>query len=216
MLYGLQGQVKHKVEFVRSQVGNKRSVFLAGHSIGAYMVLQLLKHQEVKVKRSFLLFPVIERLADTPNSRSLQSGILLKLLTWLVVALLFILPRYLKVALVDSYFKDLKVSLQSRIKDATVSLFTPRVFKLMINLAEEELQQVRQRDDDIIRENITRLTFYYGSQDKWCPFQFYLDMKEAFPSADVNFCEHNLKHAFILDRTTELARFVSDRIRNSL
>uniref|UniRef100_A0A131Y1H3 Lipid droplet-associated hydrolase n=1 Tax=Ixodes ricinus TaxID=34613 RepID=A0A131Y1H3_IXORI len=217
-LYGLEGQVAHKVDFVKTHVSNDRPVFLAGHSIGAYMVLQMLKQRkELNVKRSFLLFPVFERLAQTPNAKALVlSSLLLKLATWLLVALLFVLPEFVKAALIEWHFKDIQPSMRNRIKKATLTLFTPAIFKLMVNMAEDELDQVKQRDEGTIRDNLKRLTFYYGSEDNWCPIEYFRDMRRAFPDADLNLCEHNLKHAFTLHSTCEMSAFVSGRVKDSL
>ncbi|CAN7999057.1 unnamed protein product [Ixodes hexagonus] len=217
-LYGLQGQVEHKLDFVKTHVSKDRPVFLAGHSVGAYMVLRILEQRkDLNVRRSFLLFPVFERLAQTPNAKALMvSSFLLKLVTWLLVALLFILPELVKEALVEWYFKNIQPSIRDRTKKATLIVCTPGVFKLMVNMAEDELNQLKQRDESTIRDHLQRLSFYYGSRDGWCPVTYFQDMKQAFPDADLNLCKHNLKHAFTLESTCEVSAFVAGRIKSSL
>lgn len=42
-IYGLRGQIEHKISFLRTQVPKDVKLILIGHSIGSYMVLQILK-----------------------------------------------------------------------------------------------------------------------------------------------------------------------------
>lgn len=215
-LYGLEGQVKHKLEFVKSL--SSRPVFLVGHSIGAYMVLRILRELGgLNVKRSFLLFPVFERMEEAPNTRALVwNARLQKVVSRLVVLLLLVLPEALKSTLVGWYCRSLPAGIRDRSFGATCTLLTPTVFRLMIDMAEEEVQQLKERDDALIGAHLDKLSFYYGCQDGWCPVRFFWEMREAFPKADLTLCKDNLKHAFVLDRTEGIAAFVSDKIRASM
>ncbi|XP_037277608.2 lipid droplet-associated hydrolase isoform X2 [Rhipicephalus microplus] len=217
-LYGLYGQVRHKVEFVERHATGDRAIFLAGHSIGAYMILQVLKeHKGLNVKRSFLLFPVIERLSETPKACSLLwDARLLRLLSWLIVLLLMVLPEAVKSLLVSLYCRSLPPAIRERSAKATSVLFDPTVFRLVIDMAHEEIQTLVERDDEFLGACMERLVFYYGCSDGWCPVRFYWNMKETFPNGDITLCSLNIKHAFVLDRTAEIAAFISNRIKDSL
>uniref|UniRef100_A0A131YK98 Lipid droplet-associated hydrolase n=1 Tax=Rhipicephalus appendiculatus TaxID=34631 RepID=A0A131YK98_RHIAP len=217
-LYGLYGQIRHKVDFVKRHATGNRAIFLAGHSIGAYMMLQVLEElKELNVKRSFLLFPVIERLSETPNACSLLwDARLLRLVSWLIVLLLMVLPEAVKSLLISWYCRRLPPAIQQRSAKATSVLFDPTVFRLVVDMAHEEIQTLVERDDEFLGAHMEQLTFYYGCRDDWCPVHFYRDMKETFPNGDITLCSLNIKHAFVLDRTAEIAAFVSNRIKNSL
>ncbi|XP_077517913.1 lipid droplet-associated hydrolase-like [Amblyomma americanum] len=216
-LYGLQGQVRHKVEFIKTHVNSNRTVYLAGHSIGAYMVLQILKELKgLNVKRSFMLFPVFERLDEAPNAwRLVWDSYLLKLVTRLLVFLLLLLPDSFKAALVSLYCRRLPLAIQERSAKATRMVFMPTVFQLMTDMAHEEICVLKERDNTLIGTHLQRLTFYYGSEDGWCPIRFYWDMQAAFPNADLTLCSLKLKHAFVLDRTADIASFIADKVKNS-
>ncbi|XP_059516442.1 lipid droplet-associated hydrolase isoform X4 [Myotis daubentonii] len=43
-IYGLRGQVEHKVAFLRTHVPKETKLVVIGHSIGSYFALQILKH----------------------------------------------------------------------------------------------------------------------------------------------------------------------------
>lgn len=72
-LYNLEGQILHKVEFVKQFVPESRNIYFIGHSVGAKIVLELLKHKEIetRTKKCYLLFPTLEHIAKTPNGKIL-------------------------------------------------------------------------------------------------------------------------------------------------
>ena len=43
-IYGLHGQVEHKLAFLRTQVPKEMKLVIIGHSIGSYFSLEILKH----------------------------------------------------------------------------------------------------------------------------------------------------------------------------
>lgn len=90
--YGLTAQVQHKVhhrftlyiapytislililvvqaEFIKTYIPEDAQLYLIGHSIGAWCVLNLLRDDEInkRVKKCYLLFPTIEYMAETRN-----------------------------------------------------------------------------------------------------------------------------------------------------
>lgn len=59
------------MEFIKKYVPEDAQLHLIGHSIGAWMVLNLLKNNDInkRVRKCYLLFPTVEYIADTPNGR---------------------------------------------------------------------------------------------------------------------------------------------------
>lgn len=49
-VFGLNGQIEHKMAFLRKHVPRETSLVLVGHSIGCYIILELMKRNpELKV-----------------------------------------------------------------------------------------------------------------------------------------------------------------------
>ncbi|OQR66758.1 UPF0554 protein C2orf43-like [Tropilaelaps mercedesae] len=44
-LYDLQAQILHKIEYIKKFVGFDREIILVGHSIGAYVAMQVIKRE---------------------------------------------------------------------------------------------------------------------------------------------------------------------------
>ena len=66
--YDLQGQIDHKVAFVeRACLPEDAVVTMVGHSMGCYVILKALERIKRSTVRAYFLFPMIERMADTPN-----------------------------------------------------------------------------------------------------------------------------------------------------
>lgn len=42
-VFGLDGQVEHKLAFIRTHVPRETSLVLVGHSIGCYIILEMMK-----------------------------------------------------------------------------------------------------------------------------------------------------------------------------
>ena len=64
-------QITHKQIFLEEHIPSKSKIILIGHSIGAYIILHLLKNcsRATDVTKSILLFPTIERMAISPSGR---------------------------------------------------------------------------------------------------------------------------------------------------
>lgn len=64
----LDGQIKHKLTFINKFVPKDVKLIFIGHSIGCYMILKLLDELDSHhVLRCFMLFPTIERMAESPK-----------------------------------------------------------------------------------------------------------------------------------------------------
>ena len=90
-LYSLDGQIRHKIAFIEEFLPASCEITFIGHSIGCKIILEIMKElnsrqsqykisnesvcQDQEVHKSYLLFPTIERMKQTPAGR----------LTWIQV-----------------------------------------------------------------------------------------------------------------------------------
>jgi pimeloyl-ACP methyl ester carboxylesterase len=63
------------VDAIRAEYGEETRVILAGHSMGSFLALQVLKARPDALSGLFLLFPTITNIADTPNGTALSVRI---------------------------------------------------------------------------------------------------------------------------------------------
>ncbi|XP_040586708.1 lipid droplet-associated hydrolase [Mesocricetus auratus] len=214
-VYGLNGQIEHKLAFLRAHVPKDVKLILIGHSIGSYIALRLMKHvPELPVIHTFLLFPTIERMAETPNGR-LATPILCWFRYVLYAASYLVFkpcPEIIRSFITTKALQRLNFTCEIPVKNA----LQPFCLANAAYLGSQEMIHVRKRDDEIIKEHLPKLTFYYGKTDRWCPVKYYEDMKKDFPEGDIRLCEKGIAHAFVLGFNQEVATIVADWINNKL
>ncbi|XP_006880705.1 PREDICTED: UPF0554 protein C2orf43 homolog isoform X3 [Elephantulus edwardii] len=213
--YGLHGQIEHKLAFLRTHVPKQMKLVFIGHSIGSYISLQMLKNApELPVIRSVMLFPTIERMSESPNGR-----IATPFLCWLRYVLYAI--AYILLKPLPENLKSWIISMTFKLKNIANDCFCPSLLNpfCLANaayLGGQEMIQVVERDNETIKKHLSKLTFYYGSIDSWCPLQYYEDIKRDFPEGDIRLCEKKIPHAFILSHSEEVAEMTAAWLKDDL
>lgn len=209
-IFGLEAQIKHKVDFIKDNIPPDVSLILIGHSIGCYMILNLLDQLPSKqVLRCFMLFPTIEHMAQSPNG--VKMAPVLRHLRWLVVFIAFLfylIPDIVKCQLIRWWYKN--VDYPSCMEKAVLATSTPWTANFTTYLAKIEMNKVTTLQRDLINKHSGQLSFYYGSSDHWAPVKYYHNLIAEFPKLDARLCTLNLKHAFVLDSQEgrEMAKIV--------
>lgn len=211
--YSLDAQVRQKVEFVKKYVPEDARLHLIGHSIGAWMILNALKDQQVseRVVRCYLLFPTIERMAETKNGWFFTR--IVSRLAWLLIFLCYVFsffPKFLRTLLIAAFYPVHGVP--GNHTKAVLRLLNPHSLRNVIRLAEEEMDAVKQRDDPLIAKNLDRLWFYYGNCDGWVPVEYFHDLKANHPEARAQLCQKGYRHSFVLKYSRELGKIIADAI----
>uniref|UniRef100_A0A336LZP8 Lipid droplet-associated hydrolase n=1 Tax=Culicoides sonorensis TaxID=179676 RepID=A0A336LZP8_CULSO len=212
-IFDLQGQVYHKRAFIEQYVPKDVKIHLIGHSIGAYMILELLKVPEIKrqIVKSYMLFPTIERMAASPNGRFFT-----KFFPWATkIALLFytlfaLLPNQIKIFVIYLYFMLLRIP--KTFLGTADKYSRPHVVEKVLHLAVDEMNKVKDLDVEHIKANKDLLKFYYGASDGWTPVQYFYDLKEKIPDIDAELCQRGIAHAFVLRSGPEMGYIVADWI----
>lgn len=210
-LYGLKGQVQNKVDFFAKYIPGNAKVHLIGHSIGSYMVLELLENPSIskQIHHSYLLFPTIEYMANTGNGKILTNYV--KYIVWLAVllsGLFVILPRFLQTALIYGYMNI--VGIPNYNCESIRQLVKPCVLRRVFLLAYEEMDQVLNRNDLSIKNNVKKIKLLYGKFDGWTPMSYYHNIKNDFP--DINAEVTTINHAFVLKNSCEVADIINEWI----
>lgn len=124
-VFGINGQIQHKLAFLRKNVPRETPLVLIGHSIGCYIILEMMKREpELKVSKAVMLFPTIERMAVTPQGRAVTPLICqMRYVSYLPVFLLSLLPESLKNTLVKLVLGGIR-SLDQTIIRPTVGLLS--------------------------------------------------------------------------------------------
>ncbi|XP_038585596.1 lipid droplet-associated hydrolase [Micropterus salmoides] len=216
-VFGLNGQIEHKLAFLRKHVPRETSLVLVGHSIGCYIILEMMKRNpELKIIKAVMLFPTIERMAQTPQGKVMTPVLChMRYVAYLPLFLLSLLPEGLKAGLIKLVFGGIP-SLDHTVVQPTVGLLSGDCAANAMYMGGQEMRKVLERDNITIKKHLEKLIFYYGATDHWCPVQYYHEIKEDFPCGDFRLCENGFRHAFVLDAGTEVAKMVAEWISGEL
>lgn len=196
-------------------VPDDAKVYLIGHSIGSYMALELLNHPSIKSKliKSYLLFPTIERMATTKNGRFLNTFV--RPLVWLVLFCTWIytiLPHFLASSLLHVYMIISNVPCQAQAGNIR-ELLKPQVLRRVFFLAFEEMDQVLERNNAVLLDNVDKVKLFYGRRDGWAPKEFYDKIKQELPKVDAELTE--IGHTFVFHHSEDVAATVCQWIQSS-
>lgn len=213
-LYNLQGQVEHKLAFIEKFVPENVKIILIGHSIGAKMILEVLKNSDIRsrVIKGYLLFPTIERMAESPNGK-LMTGVI-KHIVPVILFLVWIftfLPVLLKKILLSVHFILRRIPTYH--VAPTMKLMNPTVLGSVMFLALDEMDKVKGLDKESLRDVSDLLFLYYGTTDGWVPLEYWKNMAQNHPDVKCMVCERRIDHAFVLRYSNEMADILSDLIQ---
>ncbi|XP_068143360.1 LOW QUALITY PROTEIN: lipid droplet-associated hydrolase [Drosophila tropicalis] len=216
-LFNLDGQIRHKIEFITKYVPNDVKIHLIGHSIGAWMILQLLQEQSIRkrIKKCYLLFPTVERMMESPNGWIFTKIAmpLYSVFGYIFFSFFNFLPVWLRMILIQIYFLIFsipKVFIGTALKYSKASVAEKVVF-----LADDEMARVIGLQHDIVEKNLDLLKLYYGTTDGWVPISYYEQLKKHYPQVDAQLDTKKIDHAFVLRHSKPMALIVRDMIEEN-
>ncbi|EZA59152.1 hypothetical protein DMN91_007758 [Ooceraea biroi] len=213
--YGLTAQIRHKAEFIKKYIPEDAQLHIIGHSIGAWIALNLLKDSDInkRIRKCYLLFPTIEYMAESRNGIFFTNFItrfstFLIFLSWIFTMLT---PLFLQMLFIR-IFCTLHGIPEKHAK-LIQELLNPKVLRRIIKLANEELKCVREADHETISKYANNLWFYYGAKDGWVPVKYYRDMISKHPDLNAQLCKRGLRHSFVLNDSVDMGNIVGDVIQ---
>lgn len=174
-IFTLEGQVQHKFEFIDKYIPEGVNLHLIGHSIGAKICVELVKRYKAKHNAAaYLLFPTLERMADTPQGRKMWPllGPLRKPVILTVSLINWLLPETWLHSIVGWFlgYKGASLEAIEGTKDGfsasssavhvnvrtTVRYLLPEALERSLFMAHDEFQVVRELNAEDIRQHSDR------------------------------------------------------------
>lgn len=214
-LYDLNGQLQHKIQFIDLIPDKINKIFVIGHSVGAKLILDLLKSSpkfNEKVHKAYLMFPTIEKIALSYNGKIFTKLTCFFFLARIFLMLFNILPLSFRKRLVKFFCSDMP----EEFHDACLEYTKTEVIEKIFFMANDEMVNITDYDEELIRNNLHRLKLYYGRTDGWVRKRFYYDIVEKFPDIDAELCSRNYEHAFVLKNGVECGAMVGEWIKESI
>ncbi|KAG0313172.1 hypothetical protein BGZ97_010465 [Linnemannia gamsii] len=217
-MYTLEEQVESKIAILdrlREQYPAGTRFLLAGHSMGSWLALRVLKARPNHgIERLFELFPTIHRIADTPNGRKMQTLFkpsVRSIVGGTVSTLRFVFsaPPVLRsiVGLITGQEGDMAEVTSSQMLHSSV-------VKNCLFLAGQEMEAIKVMDKETIKQHADKFVFYYGKTDEWSPIENYYEMQKEFPQCKSLLCEQGMVHAFVLGHGEAMGLLVGQWIHD--
>ncbi|KAJ8735761.1 hypothetical protein PYW07_007381 [Mythimna separata] len=213
-LFHLEGQIKHKLELINNYVDKQSKLHLIGHSIGCWLILELLRDNEnlaMRLKSVNLLFPTLQKMAETRNGKFVNNYLRkfhnVLLFLYLVVSLL---PTAIVNFLVGIYLRIF--SLPSRYLKYILKFLNPNVGEKILFLAYDEMDTVKSLNVEILNKIKHFTNVIYSSRDNWAPVSYMEDLHQP----EIPMREVNIDHAFVLKSSERVAEMVTQFINTKL
>ena len=173
-IFTLEGQVNHKIEFIDKYIPDGVNLHLIGHSIGAKICVELVKrYKERNNAAAYLLFPTLERMAETPQGRKmwpilgpLRRPVILtvSLINWLMpetwlhsIVGWFLGYKAGNLAAIENKKNDINASSSVNVNvRTTVRLLHPEALERSLFMAHDEFKVVRELNAEDIRQHSDR------------------------------------------------------------
>lgn len=201
------------MEFIRKYVPADAKIHLIGHSIGSWMILELLKIPDIKdrIHHCYMMFPTIEHMSTSPNGWW-YTNVLQPYWTiiYYLVLLLSYTPMSFKAFLISIYFY--LFSVPNCLIGTTLKYIRPTILSKIVFLADEEMDRVVDADYEHIEKHKKMLTFYYGATDGWTPVSYVKSLRQKIPDIDAHLCVCGYAHAFVLRSSFSVGQLVSNWI----
>ncbi|XP_026679529.1 lipid droplet-associated hydrolase-like [Diaphorina citri] len=180
------------------------------HSVGSRMIVDLLREAPQPgplVGCCYLLFPTLERIRDTP-----AADFLVPVMTYFSPVILCFASIF---RVLPAGVKRFLANIMLRVKyfeapdpygvEATVALINPKILRQAFFLARDEMEKIKELDVETLEQHASKFRIYFGAKDYWCPVSFYSNLTQKCPSIRAYMCTENIKHAFILRSSKEMA-----------
>lgn len=213
-MYSLEEQIQHKLAFINETVPLKSKLVLIGHSLGCYMIMQLLKrnalanHRVVKVG---LLCPVVANMAESPagmmfgplfKNHPYVGKALIHTASWLPTS--FLHNRFEKAFVERLRTPDLyRSSLVSLVVDF---LQRPHCVMNAVSIGVDSIDKLQELDVDTLQVYKDRCTIWYTPIDHWVPSGMYQTLAQRHKDFDIK--SFLVYHAFMLHAADEVAGVV--------
>lgn len=214
-LFNLEGQLQHKLELINKYIDKQSKIHLIGHSIGAWLILQLLQANEnvsMRVSSINLLFPTLQEMANTKNGRFLNTFIrnFHKLFLFLF-HLAYLLPDSIKAFIVKIYLNY--NSLPLHYSKCINTFLNPRVGEKVLFLAYDEMDTVKSLNIEVIDKMKHLINIIYSDKDNWAPISYMEDLQKYRPQIQMQ--EVHIDHAFVFKSSERVAEMVTQFINKN-
>eukprot|EP00051_Salpingoeca_urceolata_P020669 m.312823 g.312823 ORF g.312823 m.312823 type:complete len:371 (-) comp19661_c2_seq5:2097-3209(-) len=213
-VYSLDDNLAHKRAVVNHflKIYPKARIAMAGHSVGAYMCVDVLAHNPSKrLLKIFCLMPTLHHIGSTPNGARLYP--LLKLFRGIGSSLAFLLRQ------LPHWFRDFLINWHlpfatPRSRAAVHHIIHEKVALNSLGMGRHEMDEILHFDPDLLRRMSKKLLFCFAETDGWLTRVHEQEILECCPDSEVVRCAEGVRHGFVLDAADVVADLTVEWLRH--
>lgn len=202
------GQLDNLLKAAKS---GKIPVYLAGHSVGAYICLQVLKARSECIHRVYLLTPTINDIAESPQGRILTPLYRLPGFVTFVASLVWcvthVMPKSLLLAVIQKVTKLPReaalVTMEEVVRD--------NIIYTVLTLAQSEMELIRAPDRAFWKVFAARCSAYWAEDDHWVSLHHRAELLGIAEGMESYHCQ-SAPHAFCIRHGDVVAAKVAEWI----
>ena len=217
----LSAQIAHKIDLLDGiAIGRKPEekdipIYVAGHSVGAYMATKVLAARPELVDHLFLLFPTMSHIGRSRQGRIatvlLSIPFIIQFLSLLTWTLSVLVPANLRLNWVKRFTK-----FPDNSADITAfEVLTRNNVYTALTLALTEMREINEPDTKFWSKYADRCTSYWARHDHWVQDNAREELIACAPAMENYFCDE-APHAFCVSHNELVAKRVADWIAAKL
>ncbi|XP_051228425.1 uncharacterized protein [Lolium perenne] len=220
-LFSLQEQIDHKVDFLEKEVlHTEQSIILVGHSIGAYIGLEIFKRLQKKVNFFVGLYPFLSLNKSSLKQSTIgyiaRSSLLSKGVSLLASFIGSLQPSVTK-SIVRRFLGS---SWSAAAVDAGCShLLQYHTMHNVLFMAKTEFLKLHEEPDwNFIRAKQDQIAFLFGVDDHWGPLAHMEEISKHAPEVALSVEKEGHTHGYCCTEAGSfwVADYVADLIKNQM
>ncbi|KAL4241821.1 AB hydrolase superfamily protein [Abortiporus biennis] len=200
---GLIAQVESLLELIDAVKSVYSKVIIAGHSVGCWLTMQVLKERPELIQSIILLFPTISHIKSTPNGQNLAR--LFKPPFPSIISAASSLTRLIPSGLLSLMFSHWP---PEQVLVLRSLLNSPSCIYASLTMAHDEMETIQDLDVDTLRRYHHRIHLYFAEFDDWVGKEKKEILRAFNPDEDAVKIVHgrqDIPHAFCINHGEELA-----------
>uniref|UniRef100_A0ACD5WMZ9 Uncharacterized protein n=1 Tax=Avena sativa TaxID=4498 RepID=A0ACD5WMZ9_AVESA len=220
-LFSLREQIDHKVDFLEQELlHTEQSILLVGHSIGAYIGLEIFKRLQKKVNFFVGLYPFLSLNKSSMKQSSIgyiaRSSLLSKWVSLLVSFIGSLQPSVTR----NIVRRFLGSSWSAAAVDAGCShLLQYNTMQNVLFMAKTEFLKLHEEPDwNFIRAKQDEIAFLFGLDDHWGPLTHMEEISKYAPGVALSIEKEGHTHGYCCTEAGSfwVADYVANLIKNKM
>ncbi|KAH7671332.1 Lipid droplet-associated hydrolase protein [Dioscorea alata] len=219
--FSLQEQIDHKLDFINQELRiSEIPLILVGHSIGAYICLEIFKRHPNQVMFVVGLYPFLALNRDSLTQtiiRIIAGSTFLNVSASYLLSLLGSFPaQFLRTLVRKLLGKSWSTTAVDAVCDNILQYHTMRNVLYMV--LTEFAEFTEEPDWEFMRDKKNQIALLFGTDDHWAPLSFFKLVSEKVPDLDLSIEREGHSHAFSCTEAGSLwvARHVAALISGKL